>query len=132
MIMMPESKDLLVKDLTFRYEGPHSRKVLDGVNLEIPAEKVTAIVGVSGSGKTTLVKLLLSFYEPVEGELRVGDTMLSALSPQIWRRRCGVVMQDGFIFSDTIANNIAVGEDYLNKENLLYAVRTATIEDYIE
>ncbi|HEC41752.1 MAG TPA: peptidase domain-containing ABC transporter [Bacteroides sp.] len=132
MIMMPESKDLLIRDLSFRYEGPHSRNVLDGVNLEIPADKVTAVVGVSGSGKTTLIKLLLSFYEPVEGEIRVGDTMLLSLSPQQWRRRCGVVMQDGFIFSDTIAKNIALGEEYIDTDRLLHAVRMANIKDFIE
>ncbi len=132
MIMMPESNDLLIKDLSFYYEGPHSRKVLDGVSLEILADKVTAVVGVSGSGKTTLIKLLLSFYEPVDGEIRVGDTMLQSLSPQIWRRRCGVVMQDGFIFSDTIARNIALGEEYIDTDRLLYAVRMANIKNFIE
>ncbi|MFC2098952.1 peptidase domain-containing ABC transporter [Bacteroidota bacterium] len=132
MIMMPESKDLLIKDLSFRYEGPHSRKVLDGVNLEIFADKVTAIVGVSGSGKTTLIKLLLAFYDPVEGDIRVGDTMLQSLSPQLWRRRCGVVMQDGFIFSDTIARNIALGEEYVDTDRLLNAVKMANIKDFIE
>jgi ATP-binding cassette subfamily B protein len=132
MIMMPERKDLVVKNLSFRYEGPHSRKVLDGVDLEIPADKVTAIVGVSGSGKTTLIKLLLSFYEPVEGEIKVGDTMLSSLSPQLWRRRCGVVMQDGYIFSDTIARNISLGEEYVDTDRLLNAVKMANVKDFIE
>ncbi len=132
MIVMPESKTLEIRDLSFRYEGPYSRKVLDGVNLEIPADKVTAIVGVSGSGKTTLIKLLLSFYTPLEGEIRVGDTILQSLSPQIWRRRCGVVMQDGFVFSDTIARNIALGEEYVDTDRLLQAVRMANIKDFIE
>ncbi len=132
MIMMPESKTLELKDLSFRYEGPHSRKVLDGVNLDIPANKVTAIVGMSGSGKTTLVKLLLSFYEPLEGEIKVGDTLLQSLSPQLWRRRCGVVMQDGFIFSDTIAKNIALGDEYVDTDRLLEAVHMANIKDFIE
>jgi ATP-binding cassette subfamily B protein len=132
MIVMPESKTLEVMDLGFRYEGPHSRKVLDGVNLKIPANQVTAIVGVSGSGKTTLVKLLLSFYDPLEGEIRVGDTALRSISPQLWRRRCGVVMQDGFVFSDTIARNIALGEEYVDPDRLLEAVRLANIKDFIE
>jgi len=132
MIIMPESRDLRIRDLSFRYEGPHSRKVLDGVNLDIPAEKVTAIVGVSGSGKTTLIKLLLSFYPPIAGEIRVGDTMLQSISPQIWRRRCGVVMQDGFVFLDTIARNIALGEEYVDTDRLLEAVKMANIKDFIE
>jgi ATP-binding cassette subfamily B protein len=132
MIVMPESKTLDIRGLSFRYEGPYSRKVLDGVNLEIPANRVTAIVGVSGSAKTTLVKLLLSFYPPIEGEIRVGDTLLQSISPQLWRRRCGVVMQDGFIFSDTIARNVALGEEYVDTDRLLEAVRMANIKDFIE
>ncbi len=132
MIIMPESKTLEIRNLSFQYEGPHSRKVLDGVNLEIPADSVTAIVGVSGSGKTTLIKLMLAFYPPVEGEIRVGDTTLQSLSQQIWRRRCGVVMQDGYIFADTIARNISLGEEYVDPDRLLEAVKMANIKEYIE
>jgi ATP-binding cassette subfamily B protein len=132
MIVMPESKTLEIRNLSFQYEGPHSRKVLDGVNLKIPADSVTAIVGVSGSGKTTLVKLLLSFYPPVEGEIRIGDTTLQSLSQQAWRRRCGVVMQDGYIFADTIARNISLGDEYIDPDRLLEAVKMANIKDYIE
>jgi ATP-binding cassette subfamily B protein len=132
MIMMPESKTLDIKNLSFQYEGPHSRKVLDGVKLKILADNVTAIVGVSGSGKTTLVKLLLAFYPPVEGEIRVGDTNLQSLSQQIWRRRFGVVMQDGYIFADTIARNISLGDEYVDPDRLLEAVKMANIKDYIE
>jgi ATP-binding cassette subfamily B protein len=132
MIVMPESKTLEIRNLSFQYEGPHSRKVLDGVNLMIPADSVTAIVGVSGSGKTTLVKLLLSFYPPIEGEIRVGDTTLKSLSQQAWRRRCGVVMQDGYIFADTIARNISLGDEYIDPDRLLEAVKMANIKDFIE
>jgi ATP-binding cassette subfamily B protein len=132
MIVMPESKSLSVSNLSFRYEGPHSRKVLDGVNLEIPDDSVTAIVGVSGSGKTTLVKMLLAFYTPLEGEIKVGDTNLQSLSQQAWRRRCGVVMQDGYIFADTIARNISLGDEYVDPDRLLAAVQMANIKDYIE
>ena len=132
MIIMPESKTLEIRNLSFQYEGPHSRKVLDGVNLKIPADSVTAIVGVSGSGKTTLIKLMLAFYPPVEGEIRVGDTTLQSLSQQIWRRRCGVVMQDGYIFADTIARNISLGEEYVDPDRLLEAVKMANIKEYIE
>jgi len=132
MIIMPESKTLEIKNLSFQYEGPHSRKVLDGVNLKILSDSVTAIVGVSGSGKTTLVKLLLAFYPPVEGEIRIGDTNLQSLSQQAWRRRCGVVMQDGYIFADTIARNISLGDEYVDPDRLLEAVKMANIKDYIE
>jgi len=132
MIIMPESKTLDIQNLSFQYEGPHSRKVLDGVNLEIAADSVTAIVGVSGSGKTTLVKLLLAFYPPIEGEIRIGDTNIQSLSQQLWRRRCGVVMQDGYIFADTIARNISLGDEYVDPDRLLEAVNMANIKDYIE
>jgi len=132
MILMPESKTLDIQNLSFQYEGPHSRKVLHGVNLTIPEDNVTAIVGVSGSGKTTLVKLLLAFYPPVEGEIRVGDTNLQSLSQQAWRSRCGVVMQDGYIFADTIARNISLGDEYVDPDRLLEAVKMANIKDYIE
>ena len=129
---LPANKELVVQDLDFQYEGPHSPKVLNGINLIIPEKKLTAIVGTSGSGKTTLVKMLLGFYPPVSGKVRVGDTDLQNFSQQWWRTKVGAVMQDGFIFSDTIANNIAVGDERLDKERLLFAVKTANILDFIE
>ena len=132
MIVIPENRTIQINNLSFQYEGPYSRKVINKLDLEIPAEKVTAIVGVSGSGKTTLVKLLLSFYPAVEGDIKVGDTILSSISNQDWRRRCGVVMQDGYIFSDTIARNIALGQEYVDTERLLMAVRLANVKDFIE
>ncbi len=132
MIVMPESRTIQVSKLFFQYEGPYSRKVLDDLNFNIPEDKVTAIVGVSGSGKTTLVKLLLAFYKPVEGEIRVGDTSLQSISHQLWRRRCGVVMQDGFVFSDTIARNITLGEENVDADRLLNAVRMANVKDFVE
>lgn len=130
--IMPENRNIRIRDLTFQYEGPYSRKVLNDLSLEIPEDRVTAIVGVSGSGKTTLVKLLLAFYPPQQGEIRVGDTVLQGISPQDWRRRCGVVMQDGYIFSDTIARNIALGQQDVDRERLLRAVRMANVKEFIE
>ena len=121
-----------VDSLSFQYEGPHSEKVLQELDLTIPARKVTAIVGMSGSGKTTLVKLILGFYPPTAGEIRVGDQRLDTLSPHAWRQCCGVVMQDGFIFSDTIANNIAVSDEVIDRPRLAQAVKVANIEDLIE
>ena len=129
---LPKKSDLNISDLVFQYEGPHSPKVLNNINLVIPQGKVTAIVGTSGSGKTTLVKLLLGFYPPVSGTIKVGDSELSAFQQHWWRAKCGAVMQDGFIFSDTIANNIAIGDDDINKERLGYAVRMANIQEFIE
>ena len=128
----PPNADLTISDLVFQYEGPNSPKVLNKINMLVPHGKVTAIVGTSGSGKTTLVKLLLGFYPLVSGSVKIGSTDLSLFKQQWWRDQCGAVMQDGFIFSDTIANNIALPEDEVDKERLAYAVRLANIQEFIE
>ncbi|MFO8129896.1 MAG: peptidase domain-containing ABC transporter [Bacteroidales bacterium] len=130
--ILPRKKSIQVRDLYFQYEGPHSAMVLRNINIHIPENKVTAIVGPSGSGKTTLVKLMLGFYPPVRGDIRVGDTNLRTMSHRTWRQHCGAVMQDGFIFSDSIANNVAVSEEILDKERLFNAVKVANIQEYIE
>jgi ATP-binding cassette subfamily B protein len=129
---LPANSDITISNLVFQYEGPNSPKVLNNINLEIPQGKVTAIVGTSGSGKTTLVKLLLGFYPPVSGSIKVGSSDLDQFKQQWWRDQCGAVMQDGFIFSDTIANNIALPEDEIDKDRLAYAVRLANIQEFIE
>jgi ATP-binding cassette subfamily B protein len=102
------------------------------MNLTIPRGKVTAIVGTSGSGKTTLVKLILGFYEPTNGTIRIGGIRIDNLPKKLWRKKCGAVMQDGYVFSDTIANNVAESEDYVDKNKLLKAVKVANIQDFIE
>ena len=122
---------LRMESVTFRYDEL-SDNVLENITLEIPAGKVTAIVGMSGSGKTTIVKLLLGFYPPKKGEILAGGTNLKNIRPSDWRARCGAVMQDGFIFSDTIARNIAVGEEHIDGQRLLNAVRVANIEEMID
>jgi ATP-binding cassette subfamily B protein len=116
---------------SFRYIGSE-QFVLRNLNFEIPANKVTAIVGVSGSGKTTLMKLLLKFYSPEEGEINYGNYKLKNISQKAWRDECGVVMQEGYIFNDTIANNIAVGNNYIDKKKLANAVDIANIKNFIE
>jgi ATP-binding cassette subfamily B protein len=121
-----------LSNLTFQYEGPHSETVLDHVNLEIPSGKVTAIVGMSGSGKTTLVKLMLGFYPPVKGEIKVGEYNLQNIHTRVWREHCGAVMQDGYIFSDTIARNIAVSDESIDTSRLLHAARVANIQEMVE
>ncbi len=123
--------DLRMENITFRYDEL-SDNVLEDITLEIPAGKVTAIVGMSGSGKTTIVKLLLGFYPPKKGEILTGGMNLKNIRPSDWRARCGAVMQDGFIFSDTIARNIAVGEERIDGQRLLNAVRVANIEEMID
>ena len=130
--LLPEKKEIEINKLSFQYEGPHSEKVLNDINLIIPEKKITAIVGTSGSGKTTLIKLMLGFYSPVKGEIIIGGTRLENFSQRMWRASCGVVMQDGYIFSDTIAKNIAVSDETVNKEKLLEAVKTANIQTFIE
>ena len=122
---------LHIDNITFRYDEL-GEDVLHGLSLHIPEGKVTAIVGMSGSGKTTLVKLLLGFYPPNKGEIRVGETGLQNISHRFWRDRCGAVMQDGFIFSDTIARNIAVGDEHIDTQRLLNAVRVANIQEMID
>ncbi|SNR22787.1 ATP-binding cassette, subfamily B [Flavobacterium sp. ov086] len=123
--------DINIKNLSFRYTG-NPDYVLEDLSLLIPKQKTTAIVGTSGSGKTTLLKLLMKFYEPNMGEILLENIKFNTISPSAWRGKCGVVMQDGFIFNDTIANNIAVGEDYVDKKKLLHAVETANIKEFIE
>lgn len=130
--LFPEKRDINIRNLNYQYEGPRSPMVLKDINLNIPASKTTAIVGMSGSGKTTLIKLMLGFYPPVSGEISIGDIQLRNFSIRMWREKCGVVMQDGFIFSDSIINNITVGSDKIDRARLLEAVQMANIQDYIE
>ena len=129
---IPEERMLRVEDVCFSYDGADRDYVLEHVSLAIPEHKVTAVVGASGSGKTTLVKLLLGFYEPNKGTIRVGNVLLKDMNPHVWRAHTGCVMQDGFIFSDTIARNIAVGAESIDKERLLHAVTVANIREFID
>ena len=129
---IPSDADIELKNVMFQYEGPHSPKVLKKINLRIPAKKVTAIVGTSGSGKTTLIKLMLGFYEPVKGQIHLNGTELKRYSESGWRKRCGVVMQEGYIFSDSIANNIGIIDDFPDKQKLENSVFTSNIGDFIE
>jgi len=129
---LPTNKTLSLNSLTFRYPGVGNTPVLKGINLQIPEGKTTAIVGMSGSGKTTILKLLLRFYEPDRGDIRVGDQAISGISFKSWRERCGVVMQEGFIFSDSISRNIAVGDEYPDKIKLQHAINIANLSDFID
>ncbi|ROH89244.1 peptidase domain-containing ABC transporter [Chryseobacterium cucumeris] len=124
-------QDIEIKDMSFRYIGSDV-PVFENLNLTIPYQQTTAIVGASGSGKTTLLKLLMKFYDPDQGEIRIGNTNMKNISPRYWRDHCGVVMQEGYVFNDTIANNIAVGEDHIDKQKLRRAVEIANIKDFIE
>lgn len=140
----PPSRGIEIHNVSFTYPGAGNEPVLKNINLHIPAGKITAIVGTSGSGKTTLLKLLLKFYEPQKGEINLtrsslgeeknlnNKVSLKQVSHRQWRSQCGTVLQDGFIFSDTIANNIAVGDEVPNVSKLLHAVSVANIQSFIE
>jgi ATP-binding cassette subfamily B protein len=129
---LPKDKGISISQVSFTYPGAGNDAVLKNINFHIPEGKTTAIVGMSGSGKTTILKLLLRFYKPQQGEIIVGSCNLDLISQQYWRSKCGIVMQDGYIFSDTIANNIAVGDESPVFEKLAHAVKVANISDLIE
>lgn len=129
---IPSSRTLSVENIYFSYDGADRDYVLNGIDLIIPENKITAIVGASGSGKTTLIKLLLAFYKPNKGKIKIDDISIEDINPHLWRQKSGAVMQDGFIFSDTIAHNIAVGEDIIDKRKLLHAVEVSNIKEFIE
>lgn len=129
---IPPAAEIVISGVSFRYGGPNSEEILKDLSLVLPGKKVTAIVGASGSGKTTLLKLLLGIYEPVRGEITVGGLRLRDLSLDAWRRKCGLVMQDGYIFSDTIAGNIALGDGAADDGRLRSAAWMANSHEFIE
>ena len=120
-----------IKNIMFKYDPHALRKTIDDVNIHIPQGKVTAIVGASGSGKTTLIRLMLGYYLVLEGQINIGNTDINKLNKKWWRRQCGVVMQEGVIFSESIARNIAVDDGDIDKERLLKAAEIACIKDYV-
>ena len=129
---LPTNKSISIQGLNFTYPGAGNEPVLKGIDLDIPEGKTTAIVGMSGSGKTTILKLLLRFYTPEKGEIKIGATYIDQIGYRYWRGQCGIVMQDGFIFSDSIARNIAVADEVPNMAKLQHAIKVANITDLIE
>jgi ATP-binding cassette subfamily B protein len=127
---IPTNADIVLKNLSFRYPGS-AEPVINDLSLTIPTKKVTALVGSSGSGKTTLMKLLLKFYAPTQGALSYGPNDLATIDHSVWRDHCGVVMQEGFIFNDTVANNIAIGQERIDKDRLVQAAQVANIHTFI-
>jgi len=128
---IPDDAGIEFKNVVFQYDGPRSPKVLDGISLNIPSGKVTAIVGVSGSGKTTMLKMMLGFYRPVSGEILLDGKSLDEYSPSRWRASCGSVMQEGYIFSDSIAANISVSDESPVMDRVMSAAETANIDDWV-
>ena len=131
-VLLPEEHSIHIENLSFSYDGSERDYVLNDICLKIPQNKVTAIVGASGSGKTTLVKLMLGFYEPNQGSIKIGNLSLKNVNPHFWRSITGSVLQDGFIFSDSIARNIAIGDEVIDTQRLMRAADMANISDYID
>lgn len=129
---LPKNQTISMEHVCFSYDGADRDYVLEDISLTIPEKKVTAIVGASGSGKTTLIKLLLGFYTPIHGNIRIGALPLERLNQHVWRANTGSVMQEGFIFSDTIARNIAIGVDQIDRDRLALALSVANIREFIE
>ena len=120
-----------ISNIMFKYDPHALRKTIDGVDILIPQGKVTAIVGASGSGKTTLIRLMLGYYPVLEGKITIGDTDINQLNRKWWRRQCGVVMQEGVIFSESIGRNIAVDDAEIDEDRLMRAAEIACIKDYV-
>ncbi len=129
---LPQGHSIQINNLSFAYPGAGNEPVLKNISLQFPAHKTTAIVGMSGSGKSTLLKLLLRFFDSYTGEVKVGNMAFKNISPRYWRHQCGTVMQDSFIFNDTILKNITVTEDPVDMERVLEACKVANILEYIE
>ncbi|MDR2011395.1 MAG: peptidase domain-containing ABC transporter [Bacteroidales bacterium] len=130
--IFPSDKSINISNIEFQYDKPYGEVVLKDVSLKIPENKITAVVGTSGSGKTTLVKLLLGFYELNKGQITIGENPLKNYSMEWWRSKVGTVMQDGFIFNESIARNIAVGDENVDIQRLIEAVKIANIQEFIE
>lgn len=131
IMFLPNIPRISMRNVSFRYSGSYSNNVIDNISFDIPEKKITAIVGASGSGKTTIMKLLLGFYPPNEGQILLGNIPLNKVNPHLWREKIGAVLQDGYIFSDTIANNIALDETSVDFDRLIEAAKAANIFDFI-
>lgn len=129
---IPADADIEFNNVTFQYEGPHSPKVLNGISLKVPHGKVTAVVGASGSGKTTMLKMMLGFYSPVEGTVMLGGMEIRSYSESSWRKQCGCVMQEGYIFSNSIAENIGLCDETPDMKRVRQAAEVANIREWIE
>lgn len=126
------NNDIEIKHLCFKYNDADTDYVLDDISLDIPKGNVTAIVGTSGSGKTTLLKLLLGYYPPNRGSIHVGGKDLNCINLKWWRSMCGAVMQDGFMFSESIARNIAVSDEEIDVKRMINAAQIANIAEYVD
>jgi ATP-binding cassette subfamily B protein len=131
VVQLPADKSIVIKNLSYKYPGYDNNFVLEDINIRIPHGKTTAIVGLSGSGKTTLIKLLLKFYSPSKGEILINQTRFENIGHRFWRSQCGTVLQDGFIFSDSICNNISVKDEFPDISKLEHAINVANLQEFI-
>jgi ATP-binding cassette, subfamily B, bacterial len=129
---LPNEANIKIENVSFQYNGPKSEYVLQDINLVIENKKITAIVGESGSGKTTLLKLLLKYYKPTHGEIKLEDISLDNFDANYWRSQCGIVMQEGYIFNDSIAKNITIGDESIDFQKMINAAELANIRSFIE
>lgn len=129
---LPPLRNIMFRNVWFSYSGADRNYVLKNISLTIPEKKVTAIVGASGSGKTTILKLLLGYYDVNKGQIEVGGVALNKINPHAWRSIMGCVLQDGFIFSDDIAHNIALDGEFVDERQLAYAAEVANIADFVK
>jgi ATP-binding cassette subfamily B protein len=127
---LPET--IWLSNVTFQYQGPRSAYVLNNINVSIEGGEVTAIVGDSGCGKTTFMKILLGFYKPTSGDVTIGKNNLNEIRPSIWRSQCGTVLQDGYIFSDSVEKNIALDGKEINQNRFSEAIRISLVDDFIK
>ena len=126
---MLKNYEIILENICFAYK---QRNILENVNLEIQKGEFASIVGPNGGGKTTLLKLLLGFYAPTRGEIKVGDINQQSLNEKVWRNKCGAVMQDGFIFSDTIARNVAISDERIDQKRFYSAIKVANIQQFVQ
>ncbi|MDZ7742332.1 MAG: peptidase domain-containing ABC transporter [Bacteroidota bacterium] len=129
---MPDDKSITFKNVSFRYPGMENQGLIRNVSFHIPENKLTAIVGSSGCGKTTLMKLMLGMYKPCSGKISIGNITLSSIDEELWRNHCGAVLQEGFLFSDTILNNIIMHDIHANHKRMMQAAELASIKEHIE
>ena len=129
---LPEDKNIRLQNLSFGYEGANGLLVLKDINLSFPQGKITAIVGASGSGKTTILKLLLKFYPPISGTIKIGNNDLQQVHSSWWRSNVGIVMQEGFLHNGSIAKNIAIGAETIDYDRLSYSIHISNLYDLIE
>jgi len=128
---LPKDRTIEIRNLTFRYYGAGNEPIFTKLNLTFPSGQTTAIVGASGSGKTTILKLLLRYYKPEQGEILVGGKPLDQIDFGLWRDSCGSVLQENFVYADTIERNIAINDEFPDEAKVQDAIHVSNMEEYV-